>query len=216
MTDDPVRIRGIDEPLPEGERLLWQGAPEWRALARRAFHVRKVAIYFALLIGWRIASGVADGEPAGAIATAALWFTTVALAGIGVLAALAWASARTSTYAITTQRVFLRIGVALPMTVNLPLRLLDGAAMRAYPDGTGDIPLALRGDDRIAWLHLWPHVRPWRLARTQPMLRTVPEAARVARILVDATAAVAAVAPAPAPSERPAATARPPLAGAMS
>ncbi len=213
---EPDRIRGIDEPLPEGERLLWQGAPSWRSLARHAFHVRKVAIYFAVLLAWRVASGLADGESALTLAVAALWFGLLALAGLAVLAVLAWASARTSIYAITSRRVVMRIGVALPMTVNLPLHRLAAAALRRYRDGTGDIPLALRGNDRIAWLHLWPHVRPWRLARPEPMLRSVPDAARVARILADATAAAADIKPANAPQPRPAASAPRPLAGALS
>lgn len=213
---EPARIRGIDEPLPEGEQVLWQGAPAWGSLACHAFHVRKVAIYFAVLVAWRIASGLADGETAGVLAMAGLWFATLALAGVAVLAALAWASARTSTYAITSRRVAMRIGVALPMTVNLPLHLIESAALRRYRDGTGDIPLALRGDDRIAWLHLWPHVRPWRLARPQPMLRAVPEAERVARILAEATAAVAEIAPVQAqPASHPAPASQP-LAGALS
>jgi hypothetical protein len=213
---EPARIRGIDEPLPDGERVLWEGAPAWGSLARHAFHVRKVAIYFAVLVAWRIVSGLADGESAGTVALAGLWFATLALAGVAVLAGLAWASARTSTYAITSRRVAMRIGVALPMTVNLPLHLIGGAALRRYRDGTGDIPLALRGDDRIAWLHLWPHVRPWRLARPEPMLRAVPDAERVARILAEATAAVAEIAPAQAQPARPATPAPQPLAGALS
>ena len=38
---------GLPEPLPAGERILWQGAPDWRALAVHVFHVRKLAAYFA-------------------------------------------------------------------------------------------------------------------------------------------------------------------------
>ena len=45
-------IRGLPDHLPKGERLLWQGAPDWRLLAIQAFHVRKVAIYFALIAAW--------------------------------------------------------------------------------------------------------------------------------------------------------------------
>jgi hypothetical protein len=32
----------------------------------------------------------------------------------------------------------------------------------------------------------WPHVRPWRFAKTQPALRCIPEAERVARLLAEA------------------------------
>jgi hypothetical protein len=31
---------------------------------------------------------------------------------------------------------------------------------------------------RIAYLHLWPHARPWQLKRPQPLLRALPDAAR--------------------------------------
>ena len=31
-------------------------------------------------------------------------------------------------------------------------------------DGTGDLPLQLHAGEHLAWLHLWPHVRPWRTA----------------------------------------------------
>ena len=41
---------GLPEKLPEGERILWQGAPDWQVIARRVFHVNKVAIYFALML----------------------------------------------------------------------------------------------------------------------------------------------------------------------
>ena len=37
-------VPGLPAALPDGERLLGQGTPEWRALAVRALHVRKVGI----------------------------------------------------------------------------------------------------------------------------------------------------------------------------
>ncbi len=63
--------------------------------------------------------------------------------------------------------------------------------MRLYPDGSGDIPLLLNGPTRMGFTLLWPHVRPWRLRQVQPMLRAVPDAARVATMLSRALAASA-------------------------
>jgi hypothetical protein len=40
----------------------------------------------------------------------------------------------------------------------------------------------LIGETRISYLMSWPHVRPWRMARTQPALRCIPDAQNVARI----------------------------------
>ena len=33
---------------------------------------------------------------------------------------------------------------------------------------------------------LWPHVRPWHVRETQPALRCIPDAAKVAAILAEA------------------------------
>ncbi|MBT5209757.1 MAG: PH domain-containing protein, partial [Halieaceae bacterium] len=44
-------INGLPENLPEGESIVWQGAPRWTALANRVFQVRTLALYFAALIG---------------------------------------------------------------------------------------------------------------------------------------------------------------------
>ena len=42
-------IRGVDEPLPDGETLLWQGSPATGPLARHALRVRWIAGYFLVL-----------------------------------------------------------------------------------------------------------------------------------------------------------------------
>lgn len=179
-------VRGLPEPLPEGERMLWQGSPDFGALARRAFHVRKVALYFGLLMAWRFAADLLDGQSAAAAAGSALGLVPLALAGTGLLAVLAWFTARETVFTITDRRVVLRFGVALTMAVNVPFKVIESAALRLHPDGTGDLPLTLSSEQRIGWLVNWPYVRLGR--RTQPMLRAVPDAERVARLLSEALA----------------------------
>jgi hypothetical protein len=202
--------RGLPAPLPPGERLLWQGTPRWGALARRAFHVRKLAIYCAVLLAWRVVADVAEGQPQTAIALGALWLAPLMLAAVGIPALLAWLFSRTTVYTITSRRVILRSGVALPMTLNIPFRVIASAALKTYRDGTGDIPLVLAGSDRISYLHLWPNARPWRMTRPEPMLRGVPDGARVAEILAGALAAAAGPAPPEQPRERAAVAVREP------
>lgn len=199
MSEDAALLRGLPERLPPGERVLWQGHPRWTALARRALHTRKITLYFVVLALWGVVSDLADGASWGAAALTGLWTLPVAVVALGLPALLAWLIARTTVYAITSRRVILRFGVALPMTVNIPFRIIGSAGLRRYPDGTGDITLALTGTDRMAFLHLWPHARPWRVARPEPMLRTIPDAARVAEILTEALGATTA-----APIEAPA------------
>jgi hypothetical protein len=179
-------IRGLPERLPEGERILWQGSPDARVLARHAFHLRKVAAYFAILMAWRGAAEIIDGQSAADAAYSALGLLPVAAAGLGVIALLAWLTARATVYTITDRRVVLRFGVALPMALNVPFKVVESASLRLYPGGAGDLPLALVDGQRVAWLVNWPYVRGGR--RSQPMLRAVPEAGRVAALLAEALA----------------------------
>ena len=53
----PEPIRGLPEVPPEGEHILWQGSPNWWALANEALMLRWVAVYFAFLAVWRGAAG---------------------------------------------------------------------------------------------------------------------------------------------------------------
>jgi hypothetical protein len=179
-------IRGLPELLPRGEHILWQGAPHWMSLAMRALHVRLVLGYFALLFLWSVYAAVAEGSSLAAATLTALRLAPVALAAAGILSLYAWLVRRTTIYTITNRRVVMRFGIALPMTLNVPYAIVGSAALKAYGDGTGDIPLELKDTDRVAYFALWPHARPWWLAKPQPMLRAVPNARAVADILGDA------------------------------
>ena len=174
---------GLPERLPATEKILWQGSPDARALARSAFHLRKLALYFAALMALQAANVAADGASMADVLLALVWpagLSALALLGVWTLA---WLTARTAVYTVTDRRVVMRIGIVLTLTFNLPLRTIESAAMRQGSGGHGDIVLALKGPDHSAWLHLWPHARPWHLTRTQPMLRALPQVADVAALL---------------------------------
>jgi len=172
--------------------VLWQGKPSWRSLALRAFHVRKVAIYFGLILAWRAALGLFERFPrkVGLVEDVGP-LLLLALSAIGISALLAWLYSRTTTYTITNRRVFMRFGAALPMMLNLPFGIVGAAGAKVYRDGTADIPLRLTGTGRVAYLHLWPHARPWHLKHPEPMLRSIPDGARVAALLANALSAAA-------------------------
>jgi hypothetical protein len=179
-------IPGLPEELPQGEQILWQGAPHWRTLARRAFHARKVAIYFGLLLLGIAVSDILAGVPLAEAALGGGWVLVLAHVAVGLLVLLAWATARATLFTVTTRRVVMRFGVAIPMTINIPFQQIASAAVKLYPDGTGDIPLSLRKRGRASYLVLWPYVRPWHFTAVEPMLRGVPDAGRVADILTAA------------------------------
>ncbi len=176
-------IPGLPGLLPPGETILWQGSPDWRSLARTAFHTRLVAAYFALLAGWAIVNAVSRGI--GGIADLkGLAMTLVAgIAGVGLLHLLAWGSARTTIYTLTNRRIVLRIGIALPKCINLPLAKVGAVDLAGHADGSGDVAMAVTGNQRLGYIALWPHARAWKLGSPQPTMRAVPDAATVAALV---------------------------------
>jgi hypothetical protein len=179
-------IRGLPADLPEGETLLWQGAPDWKVLAREAFHIRAVGAYFAVMIVWRILGALVAGQTAPAALTTAIEVAPLAVAGLGLLAFLAWLNSRTTVYSITNKRVVLRFGAALTKAINIPFTVVDGAALKSLPHGAGDLALTLKAPNKIAFLQLWPHARPWRLTAPEPTLRAIADVHGVAEILAGA------------------------------
>lgn len=195
---------GLPEALPAGEHVLWQGQPEWRMLARKAFHVRKLVLYFAALIALRFFFTSSEGAGIVEALQSTLVLAAMSVLAVGLITLMAWLSARGTVYTITDKRVVMRVGIVLTLTFNLPHKRIASAGLHRWPDGTGDLPLTLLGSDRIAFLNLWPHARPWRVSKPQPMLRCVPNAAAVAEVLAtawsQATGRAANAAPAePAP-----------------
>ena len=176
--------------IPEGERVLWYGRPDWVSLARNAYRADIVAVYFGALMIWNLDLGGADVGLA-ALAINLSKSLVLALAGLGLLCLLAWLSARTTLYVITSRRIVMKVGIALPIFFNIPYSQIESAALRLFRDGAGDIPLALAAGRRIAYLHLWPHARPFHIANPQPALRSVPDAALVAEALREAMIAEA-------------------------
>ena len=181
-------VRGLPERLPRGEVILWQGRPHTWRLAVEALSVWWVAGYFVLLAAWRSIVAGADlpfweavrtGSPflvMGAVACAILWL-------------IALVQARATVYTVTNRRVAMRIGAALTITLNLPYRWIESADLDLRRGGTGTIALRLTGETRLSYLNTWPHVRPWRMKHTQPALRCIPDAARVAQIVAEAAEA---------------------------
>jgi len=186
-------VRGLPAELPAGERLLWQGSPDWIALAIRAYHVRKVAIYFAVLVAWRIGVGLSDSHTASAIALSCVFLLVLGGVAIGVLSLLAYLSSRATVYSITSRRILLRHGVAVPMTLNVPFNVIEGAELKQYSDGSGDIAVRTAADQRVGYLITWPHLRPGHITRPQPSFRALTDANAAARILSTALAAEAGV-----------------------
>ena len=185
------------EHLVKDETVLWQGRPLVAGLARRLFHVRAILGYFAVLAAWNLAAAHADGFRANAALLSAAWVVIPALAAAAVIYAMASVITWTTHYTITDRRVIMQIGVALPIALTLPLKQIGAADVKLNPDGSGDIALSL-GDQKLAYLLIWPHARPWRMKGAQPMLRAIPDvrdvATRLSRALVAVSPGSAAVA----------------------
>lgn len=185
-------ITGLPGDLPPGEHILWQGAPAWRPLARRLCHVRTVALYFAVVAAGTTALLLVNGARPLTILLAVLPLVLAGLLVTGFLAVLAFWIARSTEYTLTTHRLVMRFGLALNATLAIPHCLIAHAGIRLHADGTGNLPIETKPGFKIALHRVWPHARPWRLLRAQPMLLCVPNAGPVATLLARTLAAAEA------------------------
>lgn len=184
----PQYIRGVPHPLPAGERLLWEGAPAMRAVATHVFHWRLIAAYFAVMLGYWL---VSTEHPVGSDIWVSSLFVRLALTAfvLGTAFGLAKAVASTTWYAITTQRVVLRIGMVFSVSINIPFKLLVSAGVGRFRDGSGQVTLVVAKGHRLAYSALWPHCRVFRLNQPEPVLRGLTDPQPIAQILADAVLA---------------------------
>jgi len=165
-------------PAPN-EKVLWKGRPSFSVLAQSAFHTRTLGLYFVALIVIALAIGNTNAAIVAAVLGTAL---------IGLLYLLAWLSARSTLYILTDARLIMRIGIAIEKRINIPLKQVKSAHLRARGKGLGDIAFELSGDRLLGTLILWPHVRPGHINFPQPMLRAVPDAANLAQMIAEVRA----------------------------
>lgn len=186
-----ARVRGVSEALPPGERILWEGAPNARALARHLFFMRPLSAYLGAMVLWWVAVNRTQ------VNTETFWATLgIQLMLVGGVLGGAWllsrAIANGTTYAITDRRIVMRFGVIFPLTINVPLHYVEGASAREFSDRTGQIAVQLTKKESIAWIVLFPHVRPFEFSQPQPLLRGLTDPVKVGEILRAAVLAVPA------------------------
>ncbi|MEO0497255.1 MAG: photosynthetic complex putative assembly protein PuhB [Pseudomonadota bacterium] len=175
---------GLPAMLPEGERIVWQGAPNWRVLLRQRLKVWWIVAYFLGIGIWVVWNGAATGR---AVEDTIIGLSLLALAGalvIGFLAVFCVLVQRTALYTITNKRIVMRVGVALSATYNLPFAKVENVDLRANAAGQGEVAVRMSDDGmRLAWLMLWPNVRPWRINNVEPQMVGLNKASDVGAIL---------------------------------
>ena len=186
---DSEPVRGLPAPLPAGETLLWQGSPRWWPLALDAYRVRALAVYFAVVVAARGVWLLSEGASLTAAAAGCIGPAVFSLVCLALLTGIAALAARGTVYTVTSRRVVIRQGIALSSTLNLPFTVLRSADLRGRSDGSGDIALDPLPGQRVSYLWMWPHVRPWQWTRPQPMLRNLPDVEAVGSLLARAFAA---------------------------
>ena len=189
-------MKPLSKPLPEGERVLWQGKPSPVGFLRQIFHVQIVIVYVGLLLGWCLVTGAQSGHLADA-AMAALRFAGLSAIALSLFAGLALGLAWSTSYTVTSARVVMEYGFALRKSVSIPFASVDGASLRDTGMTACDLVLNLRDGERVSYLLMWPHVRPGSVMRAQPMLRALTDVRGAASVLSRALAASAGQMPVP-------------------
>jgi hypothetical protein len=184
----------LPSDIPPGERVLWFGQPDAKSLWRKAYRADWVMVWFAGLTVWSFISALAD-EGTTAAVVAALRSLGFGAASLALLGFLAWLGARNSLYVVTERRLVIKSGVALPIFINLPFKVIGAANLRVHADGTGDLSARLVKGQHVPYFALWPSARPLKFAEPEPTLRCVPDARAVAETLGRALAVAAGQAP---------------------
>jgi hypothetical protein len=176
-------LPGLPGVPPAGEVVLWQGRPSSALVARHLLKVRWIVGYFLILASWALVAGLNDGQPTGGILFSVAVLTALAGVLIGMIELFAWAVEKTTLYTITTERVVMRFGVAISMTLNLPFRQIDSVSLAKIGEKAGVIAIALLPGQRLSWLIQWPHVRGFRFSKPEPSLIFLADAEKAAKVL---------------------------------
>jgi Bacterial PH domain len=179
-------VRGLPGDLPEGETILWQGAPDWVLLALDAFKLRWIIGYFLALVAWRTINGVMKGVDIGTSLATALAIMPLAGLAIAIFCFLAWLNSRSTVYTITSQRVVMRFGAALTKAINIPFKIIESASADVKQNGSGVVAVKLLAPNKIPMLLLWPHRKPGTMRNAEPAFRCIKDAAICAPILAEA------------------------------
>ena len=74
----------------------------------------------------------------------------------------------------------MKVGIALPVIINLPLRQIDGVSFATTGKGCGTVCFKTGGNVRLAYMMLWPHAMPWQFMKPKPAFRDIPNVEDVA------------------------------------
>ena len=162
--------------LAANEVVVWQGQPSWFGTARLILRGDLILLYFVLLAIVGSISAIRSGRSLSSVAGV----LPPALLVAGILAGLAFFIARTTHYIVTSHRVIIRFGAAIPRAVAIPLRQVASMSVAVRRNGRGDIVLQPKDGRALRFLKLWPHVRPFRFASPEPMLCDIADAGLVA------------------------------------
>ena len=118
--------------------------------------------YCAILLGWVVISGASAGVSVRLAFCKSL--RHAAAAGGGAVRDHIGARLTASRARPSTRSPIVAWSCASAWPCRSPsicrLRRSRRRRFKKHGDGSGDIPLALKGNDKIAWLHLWPHTPP--------------------------------------------------------
>jgi hypothetical protein len=185
---DAERRAGLTDPLPAGETILWQVQPEPKRMGSSVFHYRWLALYVAGAMVLGLMAARQSGYPFGeGLATVVLAIPLAAI-GFALLETIGRLTARAATYTLTNRRLILKIGIALDMTISIPLSAVTNASVRKGKGAGGDIALSVKNGGGVGYMALWPHARPWHVSVPQPMLRALPDVEGAAALIGDVLA----------------------------
>ena len=170
--------------LPTGERMLWQGQPDvWEYSMRGAWYLIPFSILWGgFAVFWELSVVTSGRDP-----FFALWGIPFVIAGLYLIFGriyVARREARRTRYAVTDRRVLIQTGAFTERTIEMAIADLPPTQLEQGRSGLGTITFGAVGLFRPP--PGWPTVG---LYQSVPAFASIPDAARVFRIVQEAKAA---------------------------
>jgi hypothetical protein len=172
----------VGKSIPLGEKIYWNGKPNWKSFGYHAFGVKYFSIYFFVCALYSVSQIDSSFSFGAFFIKYAPYLISGILAGM-ILLFLAYLSARHTCYVITEKRIVIRTGVALVFLLNMPLKNILSIDMKALTKGQGNVIFKVQSKKRIPYLSCWPSVKSGSFLEPIPAFRSIRDIEKIGKLI---------------------------------
>ena len=172
----------VGKSIPSGEKIFWNGKPNWKSFGYHAFGVKYFSIYFFVCALYAV-SQIDAIFSFGAFFTKFIPYLISGILAGTILLLLSYFSARHTCYVITEKRIVIRTGVALVFLLNMPFKNILSIDMKTLAQGRGNVIFKVQSKKRIPYLSCWPSVKSGSFFEPIPAFRSIRDIEKIGQII---------------------------------